>query len=77
MIEAAKARAWRERNDLTRDELSALTGYSKESIYWMERGEMPHRGTQVPVSTAAWTRYRNACAGVAWKLERDRDFKWE
>jgi Helix-turn-helix domain len=41
--EARRARAWRERQGLTVEELSRLTGYTVRAIYWFERGEQAPR----------------------------------
>ena len=41
------ARVWRERNELTTEQLAGLIGYTKVSIYWFERGTTPPNRTAV------------------------------
>lgn len=85
MTEFIKAKAWRERMGLTMDQLARLTGYSKASISWFEKGETPprtyagkksksKRGTQIGESV--WTRYKRACHSCQVQLERKEQFKW-
>lgn len=74
----SRARAWREKNGWTREELSILTGYSASGIYWFERGMFPvAKGVLKPISESHWTRYTNVCAGVAARIQRNYHFDWE
>jgi phage terminase Nu1 subunit (DNA packaging protein) len=70
-----KARAWREKLDLTRDQLSELTGYSVPAIHKFEAGSRnKQRGDNH--SEWAWQRYRMACAGAAAQVKSGRTFEW-
>jgi len=79
MTEHDKAKAWREARGLSIEQLSNLSGYAKQTLYWMERGEAPPhaRGKKPqPVSEFVWQRYRNVCAGVDAQLRAKRNFNW-
>lgn len=70
MNDADRARAWREEMNLSRGELSALTGFSVESIINFEMGY--RRGTKEPISETSRLRYKLCCASVAHRLQ----FNW-
>ena len=71
------ARQWRHRQHLTMDQLSELTGYSRESIFLMERGTNSHGKPHAPV---VWRRYKLACLAVAtlrhYKVETVNQWQW-
>lgn len=80
MSEHEKAKAWRESLDLSIAQLATLSGYSKEALYWMERGRTPTRkkGSKPgKIDASVWQRYRNVCAGVDAQLRARRTFSWE
>lgn len=80
-----KARAWRLAHNLTPEELSQLIGYSKESIFWMEKGLTPertHKNSRFKPDDRAikpwvWRRYMMACAGIDAELRTGKVFDWE
>lgn len=78
MTEYQKARKWRERHKLTREQLAAHIGYSQEAIYWFERGCTPPRGKgrkRSQIEPWVWRRYKLACYG--WQSEADdKPFGW-
>lgn len=79
MTRYQQARAWRERHDLTPEQLSGLTGYSVSAIYWFERGETPP-SRKSPTNAGGiadwvWLRYRRACQGVDAELNGSK-FRW-
>lgn len=79
MTEPQKAKAWREKRDLSIDQLAKLTGYGTRALYWMERGQAPPNATRskpAKISEAVWQRYRMVCAGVEAQLHSRRTFKW-
>lgn len=78
MKESLKARQWRLVHDLSPRQLSALIGYSVESIHAMERGETPAgKGSQRgPVKPNVWRRYKCACAAVDAHLRLSHNFDW-
>ena len=77
-----KAKTWRKKHGLSREQLSELIGYSPETIWWMERGETcqgrDKGGKQIvkPVAEWVWRRYQLACAGLENELKTGRSFKW-
>lgn len=77
-----RARAWRERHGMTRDQLAQLVGYAPLSIYWFERGETPPRNyansykRDRKIDLAIWRRYKMACAGADAQIARKRGFDW-
>ena len=79
MTEYAKAKAWRVKRGWTQGELGELLGFSRESIYWFERGLTPP-GNNGPrpktIKTWVWLRYKNACHGVEANLIRRPKFNW-
>lgn len=78
MTRYQKAIAWRERHELTRAELAELTGYSRQTIYWFERGQSPpQRGKKKPgkIDDFVWYRFFMACAAVDAQLA-GRKFDW-
>jgi len=77
--EHERAKAWRHAMGWTMDDLSELTGYSKSSIMWMERGQVaPAAGTYKPrtVSQYAWQRYKRVCHSVMVEHRRGKTFDW-
>jgi hypothetical protein len=70
-----KAKAWRERRDLTREQLSDLTGYSVIAIRKLESG-FRRRAAGEKHSEWVWHRYQMACAGVEAQLKAGRKFEW-
>lgn len=76
--EATAARAWRHRMNLTMDDLSRLTGYSRESIFLFEKG---HNSQGKPHALHAWRRYKLACMAVRflkyYKLDTVNDWSWK
>lgn len=86
MTEHQKAKAWRERHDLSPAELSPLIGYSVSSIYWLEEGKTPprtYKGKRSPerkgraIHPTVWLRYKAACAGIDAWLKDKRRFDWQ
>lgn len=84
MTEHKKAREWRERLNLTRQQLAELTGYSPESIFHFEKGLTPSRSwgdskrkaKQKPIDPFVWQRYRRCCEAVELERETGRVFRW-
>jgi predicted transcriptional regulator len=78
MTEYEQARAWRNKLGLTWEQLSGMTGYSKESIYWFERGRSPPRKghKNKPIDDRVFYRYKMTCAGVDATLRRKKEFAW-
>ena len=77
MTEAQMARHWRETNRLTREELSALTGYSAEAVYLFESGR---NSKGEPHAKPNWQRYKLTCLAVAtllhYKVASVDDWAW-
>jgi DNA-binding XRE family transcriptional regulator len=61
LSESERAKAWRNAMHLTMDQLSELTGYSRESIFLMERGR---NSKGKPHAPCVWRRYKLACLAV-------------
>ena len=61
MTESDLARAWREKQNLSRAELSELTGYSQGAIFLFERGANSEGKAHPP---EAWQRYKLACLAI-------------
>jgi hypothetical protein len=80
MTESQKATRWRVRLNLTPDQLSELTGYSKSAIYWFERGETPpsRKGsaTSGDITPWVWQRYKAACGYVDAVVKSGEKFRW-
>lgn len=75
--EHERAKAWRISRDLSLDQLSELTGYSKVALYKFEAGyTQAGDGIKYEQSEWVWQRYRMACAGVAAQLDSGRVFAW-
>ncbi len=74
-----QARAWRERNGWTRDELAEKIGYARETIFWFEKGQTPPgRGGSKkpqPIKPWVWMRYQRACQGLDAEI-RGVKFAW-
>lgn len=70
-----RARAWREKRELTLDRLSELTGYSVIAIRKFESGS---RNASKGEDHSEWTmqRYKMACAGADAQLKTGEKFKW-
>jgi transcriptional regulator with XRE-family HTH domain len=71
MSEHEQARAWRERIGLTAEQLADRTGYTRQAIYWFERGETPPMRNAKSGNAAdrrhkpwVWLRYKRACGDV-------------
>jgi transcriptional regulator with XRE-family HTH domain len=79
-LEHQKAKEWRLAKGLTLDELAYLSGYSKQAIFWFEKGTA-HRGT--PLDPNAWARFKRICHSIEldsrmakidpWRFD---NFKW-
>jgi hypothetical protein len=65
LVEAGRAKQWRRSMSLTMDDLSRLTGYSREAIFLFERG---HNSTGKPHAAPVWRRYKLACMAVRFLL---------
>jgi DNA-binding XRE family transcriptional regulator len=80
--EHQKLKAWREKLGLDHEELGQLIGYSRETVYWMERGETPPRRYKgAPkhdrvIDPWVWQRFKMACAGLAAQYRSGRKFNW-
>ena len=73
--EPFRAKWWRTNVvKLSPNELAALTGYSLQVIYLMERG-ITSQGRLV--KPWAWRRYKMACAGVEYRMLHGQDFNWD
>lgn len=74
--EPARAAAWRRRMGLTMEELSVLTGYSREAIYLFERGR---NSLGKPHPPCSWRRYKLACLAVRimQKMNIDSVNRWD
>ncbi len=83
MSDHIKARKWREKVGLSRDELAEMAGYSRESVYLFEKGFIYDRRGMTEkgkvrtkeIDRKAWHRYRMACAGVSATLSGLK-FNW-
>jgi transcriptional regulator with XRE-family HTH domain len=78
MTEHQRAKAWREKRNLSVDQLADLTGYGRRMLYWMERGESPPNSTRkaAPIAPWIWQRYKMMCAGVEAQLRSGKEFDW-
>jgi transcriptional regulator with XRE-family HTH domain len=78
MNESELAKAWRSKNKLTLDQMSALTGYSREAIFLFERGR---NSAGKPHAPHAWRRYKLACLATRfllhYKIASVEQWKWE
>lgn len=82
--EHIKAKEWRERLQLSYDQLADLTGYSALTIRWMEKGVTPPRtarhiaGKQKskPINWFVFKRYKMACSAAERQLASKREFNW-
>lgn len=78
MIEHDKAKAWREKRELSVARLAELTGYTVRSIYWLELGLSPPNASRAKPAKVApwiWQRYKMMCAGVDAQLN-GTEFDW-
>lgn len=77
--QSEQAVAWRQRHKLTQAKLAELSGYARETIYWMERGLTP-QGRSGPkpgkIKKWVWQRYKMACAGVDAQIKSKKPFNW-
>jgi DNA-binding XRE family transcriptional regulator len=79
MSEHVKAKRWRESLGLSHEQLGERIGYSREAIYWFERGMTPPRNyvnklkKGRAIDPFVWRRYKMACAGYA----AGRTFNWK
>lgn len=69
----ARARAWRDRLELTVEQLEEMSGYSRESIWMYERGK---RSDKTEIGAFAWQRYKMACAAVDRQIRSGEEFEW-
>lgn len=78
MKEHEKARAWRERHGLSLDQLATLSGYTRQALYWMERGLTPpdRSNPKRAIASWVWKRYKNICAGVDSQIRAGKVFDW-
>lgn len=78
MTEHVAAKAWRNRMNLTMDDLARLTGYSREAIFLFEKGT---NSQGKPHALHAWRRYKLACMAVRflkfYKLENVNAWEWK
>ena len=76
--EHEKAKAWRRKMGLTMDQLSVLTGYSREAVFLFERGR---NSLNKPHPPYAWRRYKLACLAVRflqhYKFESVNQWEWQ
>jgi transcriptional regulator with XRE-family HTH domain len=61
MTEYEQAKAWRVAKGLSLDDLADLTGYSRTSILWFERGALP---SGKEINKFAWHRYKRICQAI-------------
>ena len=71
--EHERAAAWRKRHGWSLEALSVLSGYSRSSILWFERGRTP-AGTAI--NEFCWQRYRRVCHSVEAEHRGGRKFGW-
>lgn len=79
MTEFEKAREWRKRLGLSVPRLAELSGFSREAIYWNERGKTPpSRTSKKPgkIKPWIWFRYKRVCAAVDAELRGEKNFDW-
>lgn len=69
--EHEKARAWREKLELSAEQLAGHIGYTRISIYWFERGETPPQRNAKSGNPNdrrhkpwVWERYKRACGDL-------------
>lgn len=67
-----KAKSWRLAHNWSLDDLAELTGYSRTSIVFFERGRS---GKDQPIDEFAFYRYKRICHSIEAGL-RDETFKW-
>jgi transcriptional regulator with XRE-family HTH domain len=79
LAEHEKARAWREKRKLTQAQLASLTGFSREAIFWFERGTTaPYTGHPPrPISPWVMQRYKLCCAGLHYALKTKKAWDWK
>jgi predicted transcriptional regulator len=68
-----RAKAWRERRKLTREQLAELSGYTTSMIYKFEAG---FQRPGIEHSEFVMQRYRLVCAGIDAQLRTGRVFEW-
>jgi DNA-binding XRE family transcriptional regulator len=79
MTDHERAKAWRQKNGWTLDDLADLTGYSRSSIMWFERGVSPPKaGTYTPrkQNQYAFQRYKRACHSVEVETSKGKGWDW-
>lgn len=67
-----KAKQWRLAHNWSLDDLAELTGYSRTSIVFFERGINP---LGKPIDEFAFYRFKKICHSIEAGL-RDETFKW-
>ena len=82
MTEHERARRWRERHNLSKQQLAELSGYSWEAINLFEKGSTPSRTwaakpsrPAAPINGYVWQRFKRVCQGVEAELGGGR-FDW-
>ena len=86
MNQYEKAKAWRERIGLSKEELGEAIGYTAISIYWFDRGETPPnrraksgRANERHISDWVFQRYKRACGDLDAELfgrKKGTRFDW-
>ncbi len=73
-----KARAWREKQELTVANLAGLTGYSRYAIYLFEKGVTAETSERDAgkIDPAVWRRYKLICGGLDAERRSKRAFNW-
>jgi DNA-binding XRE family transcriptional regulator len=76
--EHERARRWRQKRGLSQAKLASLTGFARETVFWMERGTTsPRPGAAAkPISPWVWQRYKLCCAGLDHALRTKKEFNW-
>lgn len=81
MTEHEKARAWRESLKLSQKDLGEKLGYSKEAVFWFERGLVPPsprlNKNERSIKPWIWQRYKLACLGLAAETAMARKWNWK
>jgi DNA-binding XRE family transcriptional regulator len=78
LTEHERARRWRQKRGFSQAKLASLTGFARETIFWMERGTTSPRPGAPAKSISPWVmqRYKNCCAGVEAELRSGKVFNW-
>lgn len=76
--EFSKAKAWRLRNEMNPAQLGESIGWSQESVYLFEKGQLP-KGRAGGIKPWTWLRYKRACGDLDAELngrKRGKVFEW-